>query len=128
MEHIEGLSQKSLEYYANKYLKNQEKENQYFLSTIEKDLIEELEDNKESILELPYSQNHHLQEYVDSNMSVYTYDQAMIYANNSELWSMSSGMGSETVEGQIVDVIYEHLCEVAWTWFNEQKKGEVSNE
>ena len=41
---------------------------------------------------------------------------------------MSSGMGSETVQGQIVDVIYEHLCEVAWTWFNEQEKGEVSDD
>ena len=124
MEHIKGLSQQSLEYYANEYLKNQEEENKYFLSTIEKDLIEELEDNKESILEV---NGEYLHEYVDSNISVYTYDQAMIYANNSELWWMSSGMGSETVQAQIVDVIYEHLCNVAWTWFNEQEKAEESD-
>ena len=74
MEHIKGLSQQSLEYYANEYLKNQEEENKYFLSTIEKDLIEELEDNKESILEV---NGEYLHEYVDSNISVYTYDQAM---------------------------------------------------
>lgn len=91
----------------------------YSLSSIEKDLIEELEDNKADILE---SNGDYLNEYVDSNISVYTYDQIMIYANNSELWYESSNLNGETVQQQIVGVIYEHLSGVAWKWYNEQEQ------
>lgn len=90
----------------------------YSLHTLEKDLIEELEDNKEEILE---SKGEYLHEYVDSNISVYTYDQIMIYANNSELWYESSNLNGETVQQQIVGVIYEHLSGVAWEWYNQQE-------
>jgi len=91
----------------------------YYLDSIEKELIEELEDNKEEILE---NGGDYLHEYVDSNISVYTYDQIMIYANNSELWHMTSGLGGETVQEQIVDVIYEHLSGVAHRWLYQKQK------
>ena len=70
-------------------------EDKYDLYSIEKELIEELEDNKEEILNDKWDNLH---EYVDSNISVYTYDQIMIYANNSDLWHMSSGLGGETAK------------------------------
>tara|TARA_R100000808_G_C2094191_1_gene113462 strand:- start:248 stop:556 length:309 start_codon:yes stop_codon:yes gene_type:complete len=94
-------------------------EKDYSLYTIEKDLIADLEDNKEEILE---SEGDYLHEYVDGNISVYTYDQIRIYADNKELWSMTSGLGGETVQQQIVGVIYEHLSGVAWEWYNKQKE------
>ena len=75
----------------------------YDLYSIEKDLIEELEDNQEEILE---SNGDNLHEYVDSNISVYTYDQIMIYANNSELW------GNDIIREQIVTAIFEKLSDV----------------
>ena len=91
----------------------------YSLSSIEQDLIAELEDNKEEILE---NMGDYINEYVDSNISPYTYVQIMIYANNSELWHMSSGLGGETVQEQILDVIYEHLSGVAHQWLHEQQE------
>ena len=94
-------------------------EKDYSLSSIEEDLIAELEDNKKEILE---SKGEYLHEFVDGRISVYTYEQIMIYANNSELWHMSSGLGGETVQEQIVGVIYEHLSGVAWEWYNKQEE------
>ena len=94
-------------------------EEDYSLSSIEEDLIAELEDNKEIILE---SKGDYLHEFVDNSISVYTYEQIMIYANNSELWHMSSGLGGETVQQQIIDVIYEHLSGVAWAWYYKQEQ------
>ena len=91
----------------------------YSLSSIEEDLIAELEDNKEIILE---SKGDYLHEFVDGSISVYTYEQIMIYANNSELWHQSSGYGGETVQKQIIDVIYEHLLGVAWAWYYKQEQ------
>jgi len=93
----------------------------YSLSSIEEDLIFELEDNKKEILE---SKGDYLHEFVDNSISVYTYDQIMIYANNSELWHMSSGLGGETVQEQIVDVIYEHLSGVAHQWYYSNRNYE----
>tara|TARA_R100001510_G_C7611168_1_gene174655 strand:- start:174 stop:515 length:342 start_codon:yes stop_codon:yes gene_type:complete len=103
-----------------KFVKEKLMENKHDLYSIEKELIEELEDNKEEILEGDGEQNIH--EYVDSNISVYTYDQIMIYANNSDLWHMTSGLGGETIQEQIVDVIYEHLSGVAHVWLHEQQE------
>ena len=94
-------------------------ENKHDLYSIEKELIEDLEDNKEEILE---NDGDNLHGYVDSNISVYTYDQIMIYANNSDLWHMSSGLGGETIQEQILDVIYEHLCGVAYDWLHKQQE------
>ena len=93
--------------------------NEYDLYSIEKDLIEELEDNKDEILE---SNGEYLHEYVDSNISVYTYDQIMIYANNSDLWYESSSLGGENIQQQIVEVIYEHLSGVAHTWLSQKQE------
>ena len=91
----------------------------YSLHTLEKDLIEELEDNKEEILE---NNGDYLNEYVDSSISVYTYDQIMIYANNSDLWYMESTLGGTTIQQQIVEVIFEHLSGVAYQWLHEQQE------
>jgi hypothetical protein len=91
----------------------------YDLYSIEKELIEELEDNQEEILE---SNGDNLHEYVDSNISVYTYDQIMIYANNSKLWHMTSGLGGETIQEQIIDVIFEHLSSVAHQWLYQKQE------
>ena len=91
----------------------------YSLHTLEQEVIKDLEDNKEEILE---NGGDNLHEIVDSNISVYTYDQIMIYANNSELWYESSNLNGETVQQQIVDVIYEHLSGVAHQWLHEQQE------
>tara|TARA_R100001440_G_scaffold16717_2_gene28288 strand:+ start:307 stop:612 length:306 start_codon:yes stop_codon:yes gene_type:complete len=93
-------------------------ENKHDLYFIEKELIEELEDNKEEILE---NDGNNLHEYVDSNISVYTYDQIMIYANNNDLWSVIPEYG-ETIQQQIVSVIFEHLSGVAHVWLHEQQE------
>ena len=123
MEYIKDLNQNRIEYYANEYLKDKEKEkNNYLLSSIEEDLIACLEDEKESILE---NDGDYINEYVDSSLSVYTYDQIMIFAHNSDLWHMSSGMGGETVQEQIVGVIDEHLSGVAYTWLHEKQEEEI---
>ncbi len=95
------------------------KEKDYRLSSIEEDLIFELEDNKKEILE---SEGDYLHEFVDGSISVYTYDQIMIYANNSELWHMESGLGGTTIQEQIVDVIYEHLSGVAYNWLHQKQQ------
>ena len=91
----------------------------YDLYYIEKDLIEELEDNQEEILE---NNGDNLHEYVDSKISLFTYNQIMIYANNSELWHMTSSLGGETIQEQIVDVIYEHLSGVAHQWLYQKQE------
>ena len=91
----------------------------YSLHTLEQEVIKDLEDNKEEILE---NDGDNLHEIVDSNISVYTYDQIMIYANNSELWYESSNLNGETVQQQIVGVIYEHLLGVAHQWLHEQQE------
>jgi hypothetical protein len=95
------------------------KEKDYSLQTLEQELIEDLENEKERILE---SNGDYLNEYVDSNISVYTYDQIMIYANNSDLWYMESSLGGTTIQQQIVEVIYEHLSGVAHNWLYEKQK------
>jgi len=125
MKYIKDLNQNRIEYYANEYLKDKDKEkekNNYLLSSIEEDLIACLEDEKESILE---NDGDFLHEYVDSSLSVYTYDQIMIFAHNSDLWSMADGLGGETVQEQIVGVIYEHLSGVAYTWLHEKQEEEI---
>ncbi len=95
------------------------KERDYSLHTLEQEVIKDLEDNKEEILE---NNGDNLHEIVDSNISVYTYDQIMIYANNSELWHMESTLGGTTIQQQIVDVIYEHLSGVAHGWLYEKQQ------
>ena len=66
-----------------------------------------------------------MHEFVDNSISVYTYEQIMIYANNSELWYEYSRLGGETVQEQIVGVIYEHLSGVAHQWLHEQQRNKV---
>ena len=102
-----------------KFVKEKLMEDKHNLYFIEKELIEDLEDNKEEILE---DNGDYLHDYVSSSISVYTYDQIMIYANNSDLWHMTSGMGGETIQEQIVDVIFEHLCGVAHAWLHEKQE------
>ena len=95
------------------------KENDYSLHTLEAELIQDLEDNKEEILE---SNGDYLNEYVDGSISVYTYDQIMIYANNSDLWYMESTLGGTTIQQQIVEVIFEHLSSVAYNWLHARQE------
>jgi hypothetical protein len=95
------------------------KENDYSLHTLEAELIQDLEDNKEEILK---SNGDYLNEYVDGSISVYTYDQIMIYANNSDLWYMESTLGGTTIQQQIVEVIYEHLSGVAYNWLHARQE------
>ena len=94
-------------------------EKDYSLHTLEAELIQDLEDNKEEILE---SNGDYLNEYVDGSISVYTYDQIMIYANNSDLWYMESTLGGETIQQQIVEVIFEHLSGVAYNWLHARQE------
>ena len=45
----------------------------------------------------------------------------MIYANNNDLWSVIPEYG-ETIQQQIVSVIFEHLSGVAHVWLHEQQE------
>jgi len=81
MENLKKYTQSEIERLALKGLEYEEQQKKYSLWHISKSLIEELETNKEYILEDEHPEDL-VSEYVDSNISVYTYDQYMIYANN----------------------------------------------
>ena len=77
MSKLQKYTQSEIERLALKGLEYEEQQKKYSLWHITKDLIQELENNKEYILEDEYPEDL-VSEYVDSNISVYTYDQYMI--------------------------------------------------
>jgi hypothetical protein len=118
---LKNLSQHQIEALALKGLETEADNKKYSLWHISKDLIAELEDNKEEILEHQYPEDL-VSEYVDSNISVYTYDQLMIYANNHndlDLYDNDSG----NFQDAIVHAIYEYLHSEATMWLCEQQEA-----
>lgn len=125
MTNLQKYTQSEIERLALKGLEFEEQQKKYSLWHITKDLIQELENNKEYILEDEYPEDL-VSEYVDSNISVYTYDQYMIYANNYTDLDIE-GTDIEDMQGAIVYAIYEYLSSEAHAWLNEQKeKQEVA--
>lgn len=117
---LKNLSQYQIEALALKGLETEEDNKKYSLYHITQDLLAELEDNKEEILEDSYPEDR-ISEYVDSSISVYTYDQLMIYANNHtdlDLYGNDSG----NFQDAIVSAIYSYLAEKADAWLFEQEQ------
>jgi len=118
---LKNLSQYQIEALALKGLETEEDNKKYSLWHITKDLISDLEDAKEEILESAYPEDR-ISEYVDSSISVYTYDQLMIYANNHtdlDLYGNDSG----NFQDAIVYAIYEYLHSEATMWLCEQQEA-----
>ena len=93
---------------------------------LEKDLIDELNDNKEQILE----NEDLLHEYVDSHVPVYNYDRLLLACDNLELgYPSESGIseGCDNAYDIIAHNVYEKLMEVAQEWFNDCKVMEAEN-
>ena len=125
MKNLQKYTQSEIERLALKGLKYEEQEKKYSLWHISKELIKELETNKEYILEDEYPEDV-IAEYVDSNISVYTYDQLMIYANNHTDLDIK-GADIEDMQGAIVYAIYEYLSSEASAWlYEQQEKQEVA--
>ena len=125
MSKLQKYTQSEIERLALKGLEYEEQQKKYSLWHITKDLIQELENNKEYILEDEYPEDL-VSEYVDSSISVYTYDQYMIYANNYTDLDIE-GTDIEDMQGAIVYAIYEYLSSEAHSWLFEQKeKQEVA--
>lgn len=125
MKNLQKYTQSEIERLALKGLEYEEQEKKYSLWHISKELIKELETNKEYILEDEYPEDV-IAEYVDSNISVYTYDQLMIYANNHTDLDIE-GADIEDMQGAIVYAIYEYLSSEANAWlYEQQEKQEVA--
>tara|TARA_B100000963_G_C22555250_1_gene638747 strand:+ start:371 stop:754 length:384 start_codon:yes stop_codon:yes gene_type:complete len=121
---LKDLSQYQIEALALKGLETEEDNKRYSLYHITQDLIAELEDNKEEILEHKYPQDL-VSEYVDSNISVYTYDQIMIYANNHPALAIYDN-DCGNFQDAIVSAIYSYLAEQADAWLFEQEQAKES--
>jgi len=125
MTNLQKYTQSEIERLALKGLEYEEQQKKYSLWHISKELIKELETNKEYILEDAYPEDR-IAEYVDSSISVYTYDQLMIYANNHTDLDIE-GTDIEDMQGAIVYAIYEYLSAEASAWlYEQQEKQEVA--
>jgi len=97
---------------------------QYLLSTIEKDLIKQLEKDKKIILGIEDNNDVHYLDYVNTYMHRFKHDpykQAMVYANNYELWERRTNIKTDvSIKGIITSLIYKHLVNVADSWIKEQ--------
>lgn len=125
MKNLQKYTQSEIERLALKGLEYEEQEKKYSLWHISRELISDLEDVKKEILEDAYPEDR-ISEYVDSSISVYTYDQLMIYANNYT--DLDIGITDiEDMQGAIVYAIYEYLNAEANTWlYEQQEKQEVA--
>tara|TARA_R110002020_G_C15712174_1_gene722077 strand:+ start:50 stop:412 length:363 start_codon:yes stop_codon:yes gene_type:complete len=116
MDILNGYSETQIKMFARKELERREEEKNYSLFHIEKSLIEDLEDHKKEILE---TDGDYLHEFVDSSISVYYYDQVMIFAKNSaDLWHLEDEFDAKDVNQYIVNIIHQHLSGVAHEWLN----------
>src|SRR6056300_474032 len=121
---LKNLSQHQIEVLALKGLEAEADAKRYSLWHITRDLISDLENNKEEILEDEHPQDL-ISVYVDCSISVYTYDQIMIFANNSDLWHRVDEFGADDINQQIVGAIYSYLAEEADAWlFNQEQATE----
>jgi len=93
---------------------------------LEKNLVDELNDNKKEILE----NENLLHEYVDSHVPVYNYDRLLLACDDLWLGYPSESGASEGCDNAydiIAHNIYEKLMEVAQEWFNDCKVMEAEN-
>ena len=121
---LKDLSQYQIEALALKGLETEADNKRYSLYHITQDLIAELEDHKEEILEHEYPQDL-VSQYVDSNISVYIYDQIMIYANNHPALAIYDN-DCGNFQDAIVSAIYSYLAEQADAWLFEQEQAKES--
>ena len=99
--------------------------NKITMYQLEKDLIDELNDNKKEILD----NEDLLHEYVDSNVPVYNYNRLQLACD--DLWlGYPSGSGISKGCNNAYDIIgnniYEKLMEKAQSWLNDNEKKEVA--
>ena len=94
---------------------------------LEKNLVDELNDNKQEIL----NNEDLLYEYVDSHVPVYNYDRLQLACD--DLWlgyPSDSGISKEFASNAydiIAHNIYEKLMEKAQSWLNDNKKKMLHN-
>ena len=117
---LEGLSDHQIQLLALKGLEAREDEKKYSLWHIAKDMKEELNDMRDEILENAHPEEL-VTEVVESNISVYTYDQVMIYANNINDLDIDHAF-AEDFQGAVYYSIYEYLCAEANNWLCEQQE------
>ena len=89
-------------------------------------MLADLEDRKEEIKESSDPQGL-VTEFVDSAISVYTYEQIMIFANNNELWERTDDFGAGDIQGMITGAIFSYLSETAdaWLFYNIEEQEEA---
>ena len=92
---------------------------------LEKNLVDELNDNKQEILD----NEDLLYEYVDSHVPVYNYDRLLLACDDLWLGYPSESGISESCNNAydiIAHNIYEKLMEKAQSWLNDNQKKEVA--
>tara|TARA_Y100001938_G_scaffold120059_1_gene166557 strand:- start:181 stop:495 length:315 start_codon:yes stop_codon:yes gene_type:complete len=97
------------------------KEKRINMYQLEKNLIDELNDNKEEILK----NEDLLHEYVYSHIPVYNYDRLLLACD--DLWlgyPSESGIseGCDNAYDIIAHNVYEKLMEVAHSWLNDNQR------
>ncbi len=120
---LQGLSDHQIQLLALKGLEAREDEKKYSLWHIAKDMREELNDMRDEIFENEYPEEL-VTQIVESNISVYTYDQVMIYAHNINDLEMYHAF-AEDFQGAVYYSIYEYLCSKANNWLCEQQEEVV---
>jgi len=117
---LQGLSDHQIQLLALKGLEAREDEKKYSLWHIAKDMKEELDNMRDEIFENECPEEL-VTEIVESNISVYTYDQVMIYANNINDLDIDHAF-AEDFQSAVYYSIYEYLCSEANNWLCEQQK------
>ena len=95
------------------------------MKNLEKELLEELENNKQEILEDKYPEDV-IREYVDSSVPVMTYD--LLKLAESDFWlavdepEIMAFDGKNSAVNAIAGNVYERLMEVASDWLDKNQK------
>tara|TARA_B100001094_G_scaffold286520_1_gene301401 strand:- start:249 stop:563 length:315 start_codon:yes stop_codon:yes gene_type:complete len=95
---------------------------------LEKDLIDELNDNKKEILEREYPSDL-ITEYADGYVPIYNYDLIEALSSDHTLANVDdTGLlpQNPSVHDIIRMAIYERLINVAYTWLNDNEKKQVA--
>jgi hypothetical protein len=94
--------------------------NKQDIYTLEQNLIEELNDNKEEILESKYPEDL-INEYADSWVPIYNYDLLKVAQSDLTLgYVHDSDIGEGDVYFLLSCSIRERLTNIGWNWLNQQ--------
>jgi hypothetical protein len=100
--------------------KNMTDKNKQDIYTLEQNLIEELNDNKEEILEATYPEDL-VNDYANSWVPIYNYDLLSVAQSDLTLgYTHESDIGEGDVYQQLTWSIHERLMSVGYQWLNNQ--------